>query len=233
MTIDLTNWNYTAPVDKDGRFMGEAVEVKAAPFPAYLIANPDGSLTFSVPVIGVTTSGSHYPRSELREMIKGKKAAWHIADGGKLTATLAINELPVPDDKSKHGRVVIGQIHGPSDELCRLYYDNGKLYFHDDKSGQSHHEVQFDLKNAAGKTSNIALNEKFTYSITVSKGILSVTALYAGMTYMASESISSFWPKKALYFKAGVYCQVGKPGSKAGTIGTGRATATFYEIIRS
>jgi len=67
---------------------------------------------------------------------------------------------------------VIGQIHGPDDELCRLYFDNGKVFYVNDKSGDSMKETTFELKDNAGKTSNILLGDDFTYSISVKAGYL-------------------------------------------------------------
>jgi hypothetical protein len=133
---------------------------------------------------------------------------------------------------SGKGRVVIGQIHGPDDELCRLYYDNGQLYFYDDKSGPSQKELQYVLKSSSGASTNIPLNAPFEYSIVVANNALVVSAKYNGVTYSAADPISSFWPGKALYFKAGVYVQVGKPGSGAGTTGTGQGKVSFYKLAK-
>jgi hypothetical protein len=232
--IDRTLWKLTLPVDASGGFSGTAIEIK--PLPAayerapYFYTVNEGALTFMAPTEGATTSGSHYPRSELREMTgAGTEAAWTIAQGGTLSATLAVNELPLASG-GKNGRIVIGQIHGPSDELCRLYYDNGKLHFHDDKSGPGQTELEYVLRSPAGAVTSIPLNASFDYSIVVANGTLTVSAQYAGTTYTASETINAFWKGKALYFKAGAYVQVGKPGSGAGTTGTGRGRVSFYRL---
>jgi hypothetical protein len=234
--FDLSLWKLTLPVDGNGQFSGTAIEVKpiASTYqhPLYFYSGADGAMTFMAPTEGATTSGSHYPRSELRELTAtGGNAAWTVAQGGTLSATVAVNEVPVAASGSK-GRVIIGQIHGPNDELCRLYYDNGRLYFHDDKSGVNQTELEYVLKSSAGGTTNIPLNATFDYSIVVANGSLVVSARYDGITYTASEPISSFWPGQALYFKAGVYVQVGKPGSGAGTMGTGRGKVSFYKLAK-
>jgi hypothetical protein len=233
-TIDLKLWKITLPVDSSGGFSGGAVEVKNIPSDyqraPYFVRNSDGSLTFSAPTDGATTSGSKYPRSELREMTaSGANAAWTIEQGGYLEATLAVNEIPVKSDGSL-GRVVIGQIHGPDDELNRLYYDKGQIYFVDDKAGSSQKETQFVLRSNSGAAASIPLNAKFDYSIQIRDGLQTVSVSYGGTVYSATETISSFWPGKALYFKAGIYVQVGKAGSGAGSIGTGKGTVTFYRL---
>lgn len=232
--FDLSLWKITLPIDSSGGMSGTAMEVKPLPKDyekePYFYTASDGGMIFMAPVNGATTSGSKYPRSELREMkADGNKAAWTVEQGGKLAATLAVNELPVKSDGSK-GRVVVGQIHGPDDELCRLYYDNGQLSFYDDKAGSSPKETQFILKSSSGQVTQIPLNAKFSYSIVADKSNLTVTAQYNDVTYTAKEPISSFWPGKALYFKAGIYVQVGKPGSGAGSTGSGQGKATFYSL---
>lgn len=214
--IDLTNWKLT-----DGR--AKEYFPIAGDYPPYFY-NKSDSITFSVAAGDKTTKGSHYPRSELREMVGGKKAAWKITDNRSLKAVLAINEVPITTS-GKQGRIVIGQIHGKDNELCRLYYDNGKVYFYDDRAGSKKKETKFDLKNRL-----IPLNQPFAYSIEVKNGELTVIVAYEGEAFVASEKIGSYWTKDSLYFKAGVYCQVGRVGGEASTQGTGKATATFFNI---
>lgn len=235
--FNLKIWKITLPIDSAGGFSGTAMEVKPIPTTyqraPYFYTGADGAMVFMAPVEGARTSGSKYPRSELRELKPdGSLAAWSVRDGGALHATVAVNELPVTSSGAK-GRVVVGQIHGPDDELCRLYYDNGKIYFYDDKAGAGLQETQFVLKNASGAVTNIPLNAKFDYAIVVDGNYLTVSVVHQGITYSASDMISSFWPGKPLYFKAGAYVQVGKPGSGAGTTGSGRGQVSFYKLIRT
>lgn len=225
--IDLTDWKLTLPLDSKGGMSGEAVEIKPLKqdysHPKYFIRNGD-SITFVAPVDGATTSGSKYARSELREMKGTERAAWKIKEGGILKSTLYIEEVPVKKD-GKPGRIVIGQIHGSSNELCRLYYDNGQIYFYDDKAGSSKKETKFELKNKP-----IPLNDEFEYEIKVASGELTVTVINDGEAWVAKEKIGSYWTNDPLYFKAGVYLGVGKPGSGAGTTGAGQGRATFSNI---
>ena len=81
----------------------------------YFYKDPDGSLVFWCPVTGVTTSGSSYPRSELRETKPdGTLYNWNVSDGtATLNATLAVNEVP------STGKVVVGQIHDNGAEASR------------------------------------------------------------------------------------------------------------------
>lgn len=236
--FDLTLWKLTLPIDKNGTYTGSAMEVSPIGSTysqqSHFYTASDGAMVFMAPATGATTSGSKYPRSELREMIAGNKlAAWTIDQGGSLTATVAVNEVPTTSAGAK-GKVVIGQIHGPDDELCRLYYDNGAIYYVNDKSGSNGTtETKFELKSSSGAKANIPLNAKFDYKINIKDGKETVSMVYNGVLYSASETISNFWPGKALYFKAGVYVQVGKAGSGAGTVGTGQGKVSFYYLKRA
>ena len=87
-----------------------------------------------------------------------------------------------------------------------------------------------DVLTPSGARPSFPLNAKFDYTITVANNALVVTAKYNGVTYSAADPISAFWPGKALYFKAGVYVQVGKPGSGAGTTGSGKGQVSFYRL---
>jgi hypothetical protein len=239
--IDLSNWKVTLPVDKEGRFDGKAVELKASDIGVrtapWFAPGHGGAIVFIAPATGATTSGSGYPRSELRELNPdGSLAAWTIERGGTLNAVVSINELPATD-KATPGRIVIGQIHGPDDELCRLYYEEGALYFVDDKASDKrrnakskYKETAFELKSSSGRSTSIPLNSSFSYEIKVADGKLTVATQHEGEAYSATEVISDFWPGQPLYFKAGVYVQVGKSGTKARTIGTGQAKVTFLSL---
>lgn len=233
-SIALTHWKLTLPVTKDGTVAGpgnavDMIVLQGLSVPPYFTVTPD-SISFRAPTDGATTKGSHYPRSELREMDgEGEEYQWVLEQGGTLSATLQVDELP-KTTKGKAGAIVIGQIHGPDDELCRLYYDNGSLYFVDDKAGKAGKETKFVLKSSAGKSAKIPLGEQFSYEIDANSERLKVSVSYGDITYTATDPISAFWPGKELYFKAGLYVQVAAPGSNAGHLGTGWGGVTFYAI---
>lgn len=234
--IDLSYWKITLPVNDQGLLSGkgdatEVTNLQDFSLPPYFVVQGT-SFTFMAPTNSARTDGSNYPRSELREMDgQGEEIEWSVEDGGYLAATLKINELPVTTDQIP-GRIVIGQIHGPDDELCRLYYDDGRLYFYDDKAGADLEETQYVLTAADGSEPNIPLGDEFSYSIDVDSKELVVTAIFDGITYRAIDPISSFWRTQKVYFKAGVYVQVGLEGSNAGIVGTGQGSATFSALSR-
>jgi hypothetical protein len=234
--IDLSNWNVTGDVAADGGFSGTAkIWTPVKEIRPFIIFNADGSITFTARVEGAHTSGSKYARSELRELINGKNAAWRPSQGGMLEAQLKVNEVPKKEDGTP-GRIIVGQIHGKNDELCRLYYNDGKLEYVNDKYGDAETEETLVLRDSSGQPSKIPLGEKFTYSILVKNGWLSVSVLHGTRAYTHSAKIGKFWsgPDEAgLYFKAGVYlavCPKSRVVDGKGVAGTGQGSATFYSI---
>ncbi|MBD2745756.1 polysaccharide lyase family 7 protein [Microvirga sp. BT688] len=224
--FDLTNWKITLPVDSTGGIGGSAYEVKnLAGYQngsSYFTAS-DGAMVFRAAVDGATTSGSKYARSELREMNSTSNAAWSIATGGFMKATLEIDEVPTLFSGA-HGKVVVGQIHGKSDELARLYWDNGTMYFVNDIAGATGKETKFYFKDVDGKPPSVSLNEKFSYSINATAEKIVVTLYVDGKVYTASDAINSAWLTDTLYFKAGTYLGTNE------TQGTGYGQTSFYAL---
>lgn len=129
--LDLAAWKVTLPVDSAGQLGNDrlAVEVKqpalATYSDAYIKAAPDNTgVLFTAPVEGATTSGSEYPRCELREMRSAAEntanASWGFDDGGTHTMTIiqAVLELPVAKPQ-----LACGQIHDASDDNLIILAD--------------------------------------------------------------------------------------------------------------
>ncbi|MBE3636773.1 polysaccharide lyase family 7 protein [Mangrovicoccus algicola] len=251
--FDLNNWKVTLPVDADyfksdggdGNFFDDtAYEVKPPNFEGfeaeeffYYDANQD-AMIFRADVNGARTSANtNYTRSELREMNDdGSNAAWSVSQGGTLSATLKVTELAEEDDGDP-ARVIVGQIHGANDELCRLYYNaDGDLYYANELTGSDGDERLFYFENAAGQRPNVALGETFSYIIEVVDGKL-IVAIYAdGQTYSAVPTdgvdpteIIDDWNGDSFYFKAGVYQGVTHVSGHASE-GSGAAEAAFFGI---
>ncbi|MBF9197168.1 polysaccharide lyase family 7 protein [Microvirga terrestris] len=224
--FDLKHWKITLPADRYGTFSGTAYEVKnlnAYVSPKYFYTGSDGAMVFKAPVGGATTSGSRYARSELREMNGSERAAWTIAEGGVMRATLEIDQAPVLFNGAK-GRIVVGQVHGQEDELVRLYWERNTLYFVNDIAGATGQETKFVLTNKVGLRPNVGLNERFSYSIDVTTDRVKVTVSADGQTYAATDYINQAWRSDALYFKAGTYLGVNE------TQGTGYGQTSFYDL---
>lgn len=223
--FNLTNWKLTLPVDSNGGTSGTATEIKNLTGfeDAYFYDAPDEAMVFRASADGATTSGSTYPRCELREMNSGSLAGWSTSTGGTMTATLEVNTVPTKFDGTP-GRIIVGQIHGQSDELCRLYYENGTVYFMDEHSTSDNKEHKFTFTNASGQQPNISLGEKFSYKIDAHGNTLNVDIFADGQIYHASTTINSYWQTDKLYFKAGVYLGV-NDGS-----GSGTGKVSFYGL---
>src|SRR2546425_3299313 len=90
--FDLTKWRLAIPVDSTGGTSGTAVTINnlTGYESQYFYDAADGAMVFDAAVDGATTSGSQYARCELREMNGNLPAAWNLAEGGTMTATLKI-----------------------------------------------------------------------------------------------------------------------------------------------
>lgn len=173
-------------------------------------------------------------------VFSGAHGSMKIKSGGiegSLEGTLAVNRVSTTGDEKKVGRVVIGQIHAADDEPIRLYYrklpsnSKGAIYFAHEINGGD--DVWINMIGSRSHTlsdpdDGIALNEKFSYKITVKDEVLFVTIIregklnitrYIDMKYSGYSSGNQF-----MYFKAGVYNQ-NNDGADGDYV-----QATFYHI---
>ena len=227
----------------------------------YFYANNEGALIMTCPIGGFRTSlNTSYTRVELREMLRAgntdvgtkgttknnwvhkKSKASKKAGGydGQLKATLAVNKVTTTGNKEQVGRVIIGQIHAKDNEPMRLYYrklpnnEKGSIYFaHERRDGnEEYHElIGSRSKNAKDPEDGIALNQKFTYTITLFKNELTVK-IYRKYKPVITKTVnirtSGYKVREEyMYFKAGVYNQ-NKSGDPEDY-----AQATFYELSNS
>jgi len=188
--LDLTNWKLTLPVGSSG----SPTEIKQPALNTY-VKDPnfkaDGAcdgVNFRAPVNGVTTSGSGYPRSELREMTDGGKslASWSTTSGTHIMSfQAAVTAIP----KSKK-HIVVGQVHDANDDVIVLRLEYPKLFV--------------DINGATGPTldANYTLGKKFTAKFVAEGGKIKIYYNGSGTpAYTLSKSGSGN------YFKAGAYTQ--------------------------
>lgn len=140
--FDLSNWKITLPSQNENDV---ADLLNGFEHPDWFYTDPvTGAMVFNCPNDG-QTGGSTYPRSELREMLRGIDTSigtqgingnnWVFSSSamenqeaaggvdGVMTATLAVDHVSeTSDEDRKIGRVIVGQIHASDDEPCRLYY---------------------------------------------------------------------------------------------------------------
>ncbi len=190
--LDLTNWKLQLPTNAEGTFTGRYAEVLQPALARYSLAPyfvvRGDAVQFRAPTNGLTTSGSMYPRSELREMTEGGKtqAAWSTTDG---THTMTIEQAitAVPTVK-KH--VVAGQIHDGTTDVITIRLEYPRLF------------VDHNGSHGNTLTANYVLGTRFTVKIEVAAGQIQV--YYNG----AATSADTFARTgSSMYFKAGAYTQ--------------------------
>ncbi|NKF22271.1 polysaccharide lyase family 7 protein [Solimonas marina] len=215
--FDLTHWKLTlpsgddvAPVDLNSGYQYADVFYTDA---------RTGGMVMRCPNLAGTTLNTHYSRTELREMLdpdtRSAKAAsnnWTAEQGGWLHAKLRIDHVSTTGSSKKLGRVIIGQIHGPSTEPVRLYYSKQP----GDKTGRIYAALETvsgdeiwtpDIVSNADDA-GIALGEDFTYQIKL-VGTKLTLAVYRSENrrYVYVTKIEDGYLGQNLYFKAGVYNQ--------------------------
>lgn len=140
--LDLGSWKLTLPIGEDE----DPAEIFQPDLDAYaedpyFVVNGSGeAVRFRAPVNGVTTSGSGYPRAELREMESDgeDETEWSSTSG---THTLTVREAftHLPEDKP---HVVGAQIHGGDDDVTALRLEGTKLYI--TEGDTTHHHLITD-----------------------------------------------------------------------------------------
>ena len=188
--LNLTNWKLTLPVDTShAGSPDEILQPELNGFQDLNYFRVNGTLNgvvFKAHCGGATTSGSGYPRSELREMANNgtTRASWSTTSGTHtMEITQAITHLPVVKP-----HVVVGQIHDASDDVIVFRLEGSKLFI--------------DLNGNDGPvlTTNYQLGDVFTTKFVARNG--GVECYYNGKhiyTYPVSTS--------GCYFKAGCYTQ--------------------------
>lgn len=192
--LGLSYFELTIPVTDQNT--GNAAEIKqpqlAGYSSQYFATLADGSgVRFIAPVGGATTSGSQYPRSELREManIGTEEASWSTTSGrSDMRLTESIRHLPVAKPQ-----LVFAQIHGPSDDLieAEISGKNGHNRLYINHNGK---EYGSDLDD------NYVLGTKFSLEIVASNG-------YVDVYYNGVQHVHQKLEDSGDYFKAGCYTQ--------------------------
>jgi hypothetical protein len=124
--FNLTNWKLQLP---QASKKGGVVEISQPALATYSSPNfytnaTDMSMTFWCPINGAHTSGSGFPRSELRELFNFTTQGTHV-----LAVTMRVDEIP------PSGSITIGQAHldglsGACSIFCELEWTNGEIVSH-------------------------------------------------------------------------------------------------------
>ncbi len=225
--FDLSLWKLCLPVDEDGNTVGVAYEILALEgfeHTSYFYSGTDGAMVFRAISDGALSKGTTAARSELRELAEdGSLASWSLSEGGTMTATLKIDEAPLMTDRTA-GRIVIGQVHGSQEELVRIYWDAGKVYFKSDAGSDSSTSTTYQLTNANGETPDVSIGEAFSYLINVRGNTVTVEVYADGEKYTATLVVGSEWADDEFYFKAGAYLGSNESNS------SGAGQVSFYGL---
>lgn len=188
--LDLNPWKLTLPTGLPGK----PTEIKQPALagyqnPQWFFVNEErDGVRFRAPINGVTTSGSNYPRSELREMTGDGRgnASWSSTEG---THTLFLDQAitAVPQTKSE---VVAGQIHDAKDDILVVRLEGPNLY------------INVDSKNTLLLNPNYTLGERFTVQFVVGSG---KTQVYYNKNVDPVFTLDKNY--SGAYFKAGAYPQ--------------------------
>jgi hypothetical protein len=195
--LDLQNWKLTLPVDTDHPGNPDEIEQPELaefvdPLHYHLSDELDG-VVFRAHAGGVTTEGSGYPRSELREMTDAgaEEAAWSSGTGKhRMFIDQRIVHLPV-----EKPHIVVGQIHDDQDDVIVFRLEGSKLFI--------------DLNGDDGPvlTDDYVLGDRFTVAFEVSDD--HVDCYYNdALVYTHEQAFSG------AYFKAGAYVQSSCQGDK-------------------
>jgi hypothetical protein len=206
--LNLTNWKVTLPIGEEEH----PTEIKQPQLntytnnPHFMVNSAKNGVQFRAHAGGVTTSGSNYPRSELREMTNNgtSNASWSTTSG---THTMFIRQA-ITNLPAVKPHVVAGQIHDGSDDVIVIRLEGKKLFI--------------DVGGSDGPTldSNYTLGKIFTVKFEASGGKIRI--YYNGNnspTYTMSKSTSG------CYFKAGAYTQ-----SSCKTI-SGESCNAYGEVV--
>lgn len=147
---------------------------------------------FRAHVGGATTSGSGYPRSELREMnYRGNEASWSSGSGTHtLEVDLRVTQLP-----PVKSHIVVLQIHGGGDDIITFRLEGTKLF------------IEENGDDGSIATSNYALGQRVTLKFVVSNN--QTKAYYNGSHFHTLNKSYS-----GAYFKTGAYTQSACSGDK-------------------
>lgn len=209
--LNLANWKITLPVDgsDSGTDADEVKQPQLATYsePTYFHNNTDNTgVVFRAHTGGATTSGSGYPRSELREMNGSSNASWSSGSGTHtMEIDQAITHLPVVKP-----HIVAGQIHDANDDVIVFRLEGQKLF------------IDINGDDGPTLTSTYVLGTRFKVKFVVSGN---QTKCYYNdvLKYTLNQSYSG------AYFKAGAYTQ--SSCKSGGNPGPSESCSAYGEVV--
>jgi hypothetical protein len=184
--LDLKNWKLTLPIGQKGKpeeIHGPDLSSFTNEF--FRLNEAENGVVFTANAGGVTTSGSSYPRSELREMNGQEKASWSNTAG---THTMRVREA-VTRLPAVKPHVVAAQIHDAEDDVIEVRLEGQRLLVeYNDGDGDATLDPAY------------ALGTPYDLEIDAADGHIRVS--YNGTQKADIVKSGAGW-----YFKAGSYVQ--------------------------
>jgi hypothetical protein len=192
--FDLAHWKLTIPDEKASEITPDKLRGYAS---RYFYLAEDGAMVFVAPASGATTKNSHYPRSELREVLdpNDDNRNWSGSGFHRLDASCRVVREP------ETGKIIVGQIHGfDARPLIKLQWETGQLkaLIKQHPKG-SNEDVSHLFKAQVDKG-------PFNYRIEVNDGVLTVSVDDEPFRY-DFYAADPAWRSVPFYFKAGAYSQ--------------------------
>ncbi|ORY38188.1 concanavalin A-like lectin/glucanase [Rhizoclosmatium globosum] len=192
--INLALWDIQLPDGSAGHLYSASL-ILSQGNPRF--TNVSGNLVFITPPNGVPTSGSSYPRTELRQMAPGgSNAAWKVNDGltHKLSVTLRVDSFPWV----VQSRLSLLRCLGQGAELMLRVYQTGvvKLF---NNFPSAVHSVQLESGYTVGQFISASIAPDATGTT-----VVSYTNLGSGVSKQITTTVDA---TQTYYFKTGSYCQ--------------------------
>ena len=162
-----------------------------------------GAMVLWTPSNGATTSGSHYPRTELRAQKEFNISSATTSE----TVTLAVLQTP------KRNNIVIGQLKGVSDQPIELRWKSGSIVA----------SVKLEYGGSISDwtiATGLKVGQQFTFTMSVANGVVSISA---NGSSTQKFTFDNSWDTTKVYWKFGNYCQ-----DNSSTSGNGSKVAIYW-----
>jgi hypothetical protein len=238
--LNLAKWKITLPTgaenDPDEVLQPALTNFEVSPwFENVTDADPSQGVRFRADTNGATTSGSDFPRSELREMESNtstsnpddlRNATWNNTDGKTHTMTLVQTITHLPDRNGDIGAVVAGQIHDGSNDVVVLRA----------QKVASTQKIRLIARAGDGRDVELdpgyQLGAKFKVEFKARNG--SITLNYWKSSTASTPTSSGSFDKSgsSWFFKAGCYTQASSTTVPAtdGRYGTGYGEVVIHDL---
>jgi hypothetical protein len=214
--LDLTDWKITLPIAPPGSSDAEEITqpqlTRFSLAPYFAVDGAHNGVVFQADAGGATTSGSSYPRSELREMTDDgtQEASWSIAAAG--TNMMSVTEASTALPKAKP-QVVTAQIHDASSDIIEILADGER------SNSPGTYSICLRYNGSEQKTcldDNYVPGTPYTIQMSASDG--HIVIYYNGVQKFDFANTTT-----GCYFKVGAYTQ--------SNVSKGDASSAYGQVV--